>query len=446
MQTNNTYDVFISYRRDGGFEMARLLYEHLKSVGLNPFFDLEELRSGQFNVKLYKAIEDSANFLLVLPPNSLDRCINKDDWLRLEIEHAIEKDKNIVPLMMNGFSWPASIPTSMDKLPYYNAVQMSREYFEASISRLLSMLNGIKFENGTLIKSSRQDERTHNTYFFYEDKKERRRLKIQQDLMREFDSVVYEKVKANYKLLNILDVGSNTGDFIMDRLGNSENVEKLIGLEYDKKSVQDANEKYGVTDKIAFYNIDLESEDFILKFEEILEEQNIYKFNVINISMVLLHLKAPYKILKGLRKYLSDDGVLIIKDIDDGFNVAYPDEKCEFARVVDICRKNETSGFRESGRQIYTLLSRTGYKKVKLEKQGLSTVGMDYEQRSALFDTYFSFVLEDLKIMKERYPEDKRILSDYSWYQKTYDELEEKFQDDAFFFSLGFMIFTAQKK
>ncbi len=30
------YDVFISYRRDGGFEMARLLYEHLKSAGLNP--------------------------------------------------------------------------------------------------------------------------------------------------------------------------------------------------------------------------------------------------------------------------------------------------------------------------------------------------------------------------------------------------------------------------
>ena len=73
------YDVFISYRRDGGFEMARLLYEHLKSAGLNPFFDLEELRSGQFNVKLYSAIDDSANFLLVLPPQSLDRCRNDDD-------------------------------------------------------------------------------------------------------------------------------------------------------------------------------------------------------------------------------------------------------------------------------------------------------------------------------------------------------------------------------
>lgn len=446
MQNENVYDLFISYRRDNGFEMARLLYEHFKTMGLNPFFDLEELRSGQFNVKLYKAIENSANFLLVLPPKSLDRCVNEDDWLRLEVEHAIEKDKNIVPLMMNGFTWSASLPASMEKLPYYNAVQISREYFDASISRLLTMLQGVKFENGILVKSSGKNERTQNTYFAYDDKKERRRLKIQQNLMKEYDSAVYDGVKTNYKTLKILDVGSNNGDFIMDRLGNSENVDKLIGLEYDEKSVQAANEKYGIKDKIAFYKLDIEADDFDSELEEIAEEQDIEKFNVINISMVLLHLKSPYKLLKNLRKVLSDDGVLIIKDIDDGLNVAYPDEKGEFARVIGICGKNETSGFRESGRQIYTLLNRAGYKKVKLEKQGLSTVGMDYEQRSAFFDTYFSFILEDLKIMKARYPDDKRIATDCDWYQKSYEELEEKFQDETFFFSLGFMIFTAYKK
>lgn len=439
------YDVFISYRRDGGFEMARLLYEHLKSVGLNPFFDLEELRSGPFNVKLYKAIEDSANFLLVLPPKSLDRCQSEDDWLRLEIEHAIEKDKNIVPLMMSSFDWPESLPKSIERLPYYNAVKMSREYFDAAISRLFSMLKGVKFENGVLIKESGQVQRTQNTYFVYEDKKERRRLKIQQELMRDFDAAPYNKIKSGYDKLKILDLGSSTGDFIMDRLGNSGNVEKLIGLEYDEKSVQVANENYGVENKIAFYKLNLEDEDFVSELEDIAEEQGVDKFNVINISMVLLHIKSPYKLLKNVRKFLSDDGTVIIKDIDDGLNLAYPDEKGEFARVIGICKKNETSGFRESGRQIYTLLNRAGYKKVKLEKQGMSTVGMDYETRSALFDTYFSFVLGDLKIMKERYPEDKRVATDYDWYSKTYDDLEEKFQDEAFFFSLGFMIYTAQK-
>lgn len=440
------YDVFISYRRDGGFEMARLLYEHLKSVGLNPFFDLEELRSGQFNERLYKEIEDSANFLLVLPPKSLDRCKNEDDWLRLEIEYAIEKDKNIIPLMMSGFDWPEVLPSTMKKLPYYNAVKMSRDYFDATLSKLFTMFKGVEFENGRLLKSSGQEERTQNTYFYYEDKKERRRLKIQQDLMRGFDNAVYGKVKERFSAMTILDAGSNNGDFIMDRLGNAANAEKIIGVEYDEKSVQAANEKYGAGDKAAFYRLDLEAEDFTERLQEICDAQDIDRFNVINISMVLLHLKAPYKVLKALRKFLSDDGVLIIKDIDDGLNLAYPDEKGEFARAMEICKKNETSGFRESGRQIYTLLNRAGYKKVKLEKAGLSTDDMDYEEREALFDVYFSFILEDLKIMKDRYPADKRIAADYDWYRKVYDDLEEKFQDDGFFFSLGFMIFTAQKK
>ena len=70
------YDLFISYRRDGGHEMARLLYEHLKLKGLNCFFDLEELGSGQFNIKLLRCIEESDNFVLILSPNALERCKN----------------------------------------------------------------------------------------------------------------------------------------------------------------------------------------------------------------------------------------------------------------------------------------------------------------------------------------------------------------------------------
>lgn len=427
--------------------MARLIYDHLKNLGLNPFFDLEELHAGQFNVKLYEKIEDSANFLLVLHSHSLDRCVNENDWVRLEIEHAIKEDKNIVPVIMNGFEWPDDLPESLQKLPYYNAAIIRREYFDASISRLLTMLNGVELKDGAIVKSfGARNERTQNLYFDFDDKKEKRRLKIQQNLMREFDFAVYDNVKARHDTLCILDVGSNNGDFIMDRLANCDKLDKLIGLEYDAKSVQAANERYGEENKIAFFKLDLEREDFADELEEITEEQGIKKFNVINISMVLLHLKAPYKLLKKLRKFLSDDGVMIIKDIDDGLNLAYPDEKGEFAKVIEICKKNETSGFRESGRQIYTLLSRAGYKKVTLGKQGLTTAGMDFEQRSALFDTYFSFIMEDLKIMRNKYPDDKRIAADYEWYKNSYDDLEEKFQDDAFFFSLGFMIFTAQKK
>ena len=161
--------------------------------------------------------------------------------------------------------------------------------------------------------------------------------------------------------------------------------------------------------------------------------------------MVLLHLKSPFRLLKVVRKYLSRGGIIIIKDIDDGLNMAYPDPDGSFARIIDICNKNETSGFRHSGRQIYTLLHRAGYRNIALRKQGLSVVGMDCDERFAMFDTYFSFILEDLKIMKERYPNDKRIARDLEWYEKNYETFEENFQDESFYFSLGFMILTATK-
>ena len=90
-------DVFISYRREGGYAMVRLVYECLRNAGLSVFLDLEELRSGQFNEKLYEEIEKCKNFVLILPPNSLDRCNHEDDWLRLEIEYAIKQKKEYYP-------------------------------------------------------------------------------------------------------------------------------------------------------------------------------------------------------------------------------------------------------------------------------------------------------------------------------------------------------------
>lgn len=441
------YDIFISYRRDGGYVMARLLYDRFKQMGLHPFFDLEELKSGQFDTKLYRHIEESSNFVLVLPANSLDRCVNEDDWLRLEIEHAIAHNKNIIPIMMSDFCWPESLPQSLATLPNYNGVRSSREYFDAAIDRLISMLVNVKLKSDAPApKTARVLERTENTYFAYEDVKEKKRLKIQQNLMKQFDRDAYKKAVDSFDELYVLDIGSNNGDFVMDRIGKSDKVKLLVGLEYDRESVIAANEKYGIEGKIAFYEQNVEADDLEDRLFDILDRAGVEKFNLINISMVMLHLKNPYRLLKVIRPFLEKGGMIIIKDIDDGYNLAYPDPKGEFARVVEICAKNDTSGYRHSGRQIYTLLKHAGYIDVCLEQCGLSTVGMDYDERSALFDTYFSFIIEDLKIMIEAYPNDTEIRDDYEWYRKIYDDLEERFQDEAFYFNLGFVLYTARKR
>lgn len=137
------YDVFISYRRDGGYELARLLYERLLRAGMNPFFDVEELRSGPFNTKLYDVIENCKNIVLVLPKNGLERCVNSDDWVRLEIERAISCKKNIVPVMMKGFEWPKNMPETLRALPSFNGLEASQEYFDASVEKLIMLLKDI---------------------------------------------------------------------------------------------------------------------------------------------------------------------------------------------------------------------------------------------------------------------------------------------------------------
>ena len=111
------YDIFISYRRDGGEYTARILRDKLTELGYNVFFDVESLRSGDFNAELYSVIENCNDFVIVLSPNSLDRCADEGDWVKNEIAHAISKGKNIVPVLMRGFTFPDNLPESIASLP-----------------------------------------------------------------------------------------------------------------------------------------------------------------------------------------------------------------------------------------------------------------------------------------------------------------------------------------
>lgn len=130
------YDIFISYRRSS-YDTANLIATRLKSAGYSVFFDMETLRSGKFNEQLYDAIDNCKDFIVVLPPNALDRCVNEDDWVRLEVCHAMEKGKNVIPVMLNGFTWPEPMPDGMENLRDCQALTASSiEYFDLAMERL----------------------------------------------------------------------------------------------------------------------------------------------------------------------------------------------------------------------------------------------------------------------------------------------------------------------
>ena len=134
------HDIFISCRRDGGEYTAKILRDRLEELGYKVFFDVEPPRSGGFDAGLYPAIDECRDFLLILSPNALDRCEDQDDWVRCEVEHALRRKKNVVPIMLWGFSFPETLPDSIAALRNKDGPEVNTQSFDALTDRLQQFL------------------------------------------------------------------------------------------------------------------------------------------------------------------------------------------------------------------------------------------------------------------------------------------------------------------
>jgi len=135
--------VFISYRRQLDEVTARMLKQELTNRGFDVFLDVDDLGpSPRFDQSLLEEIERRHNFLLVLSPGSLDRCVNEDDWVRLEITHALSTGRKIVPLTRAGFQLTGSgLPDAIAPLPLHNAVEYSSTYHREALRILVAFLS-----------------------------------------------------------------------------------------------------------------------------------------------------------------------------------------------------------------------------------------------------------------------------------------------------------------
>ena len=121
--------------------MARLIRDSLHHRGFDVFMDVEDLRSGKFNEALLREIDESKDFVVILSPDSLERCFSEGDWLRWEVAHAIAGGKNVVTVMTRGFAWPAEpLPPDLEPLPYYQGIEPTHSLFGASMDKLATLL------------------------------------------------------------------------------------------------------------------------------------------------------------------------------------------------------------------------------------------------------------------------------------------------------------------
>ncbi len=144
------YDVFISYRRDGGLDLARSIAYWFRANGFKCFIDQTELTTGRFNQQIYKAIDGTQYFLLLVTENALDRCCTEGDWVRREIEYARSKNVTIIPLTPFpdfGKALPAELPETLEFLRETEASQLDRQKnfestLEAMVKRQMPLFKG----------------------------------------------------------------------------------------------------------------------------------------------------------------------------------------------------------------------------------------------------------------------------------------------------------------
>jgi len=134
--------IFISYRRKD-ISWALAVYQYLTSQKYDVFFDYTSIPSGDFEQIIISNIKARAHFVLILTPTALDRCSQPGDWLRREIETAVDEKRNIIPLLFDGFNFAS--PSIVEKLtgklaaiPRYNALDIPSGYFIEAMERLRS--------------------------------------------------------------------------------------------------------------------------------------------------------------------------------------------------------------------------------------------------------------------------------------------------------------------
>ena len=124
--------VFISYRRTN-LPWALFIYQNLTMNDYDVFFDYLSIDSGNFEKVILDNIRARAHFIVILTPSALDRCKEPGDWLRREIETAIDERRNIVPLRMESFDFGSQpikeiLTGKLSLLGNYNGLRIPADY------------------------------------------------------------------------------------------------------------------------------------------------------------------------------------------------------------------------------------------------------------------------------------------------------------------------------
>ena len=152
----SSWGVFLSYRREDAAAYARLLQEQLsKSLPeARVFMDLDSIEAGpDFAEVIGEALDSCAVFVALIGPQWVTltddkgrpRLYNPDDWVRLEVQTALERGVRVIPVLVDG-ARPLReelLPAELHELARLNALELSYSRYQYDADRLVELIQRV---------------------------------------------------------------------------------------------------------------------------------------------------------------------------------------------------------------------------------------------------------------------------------------------------------------
>lgn len=153
-----TFAIFVSYRRDDSEYIVGHLKEELEErlPGASVFVDISAIPLGaDFRAVLDKSIEQCDVVLAVIGKQWLNianadgqrRLDDPDDFVRLELQAALAKDKKLIPVLVSGTRMPVAeqLPADLQPLAFKHALDLRPGLdFRGDIRRLVASLQDFR--------------------------------------------------------------------------------------------------------------------------------------------------------------------------------------------------------------------------------------------------------------------------------------------------------------
>src|SRR5258708_22850703 len=145
--------VVICYRREDASPYAGRLYDHVSArFGTERvFMDIDTIRRGDDFVQVISDRVAACDALIaVIGKNWLScrdsrgqrRLDNPQDYVRIEIASALQRNVRVIPALVDGAAMPSAddLPADLAPLARRNAIEISNAMFRPSVERLIQTL------------------------------------------------------------------------------------------------------------------------------------------------------------------------------------------------------------------------------------------------------------------------------------------------------------------